>query len=1306
MKVLRWFLVIVLLTVIALPIQAQTDGRFRDAFVFRKLEGRGGIPLYWDGFIFQQYAGTTRDVIYANYTGSSKFILRLLGDGSNVFTVDKSGNVIMSGSLAPGSILLPDTDASNTLSLVWNENDSSNRTLNFLVTGANRSITLNENFTIGDGTDVTITAEDNAGTVTLDNATFEAENVNATQRAIKIATGTDADATITIEATSAVVNQDTTTDASPTFAGVTLTGNTIFTPSSAQVINAAGDAILANAIILVVNPDADYTLTSTPTIADGGLGQVIYITAANAEGFTVTLQDQDTLAGTNLQLLSSARTVTGKTTISLFFDGTDWIEFGSNEFSTLDIILPADGNIAIDGSTNPRTMLLGAMRFEHKPAIDDTRAIHIEADANSHADTHGMFISMLATGISAGESIQGIGIALNSGTSTGGAMDALRVSNGGTGGAISRAIHADPGVVVILQEAGTFAAIEQAWDENGGFTDVTTAFNATGTDVTIFSADNDKIYIGDAASFNALRVNLDTNASNPGIKPVFEFSIAGPLWTVFTPNDATNGFRISSTITWDESALTNWVSVTINAVAKKYIRITRTQANLNTSPIEDTIQISTSEVFTWDETGAVSIAAMSLSGLTATRLVSTDASKNLESSDATAWIAGTADDLTVTDDTDGTVTLSTVTLKDIVVAGTGMSGGADNVLPGADSDVTITLTVAKDIVVTGTGMSGGEDNVLPGGDADVTIALDVSKDIVAGVGLSGGEDNVLPGADADVTLTVDTTELTSLTWGASGGAFTHTFNAGATDPVWTYGTDGTANLSTGTLQEGGANVYKVGGTDVAVADGGTGVGSWTNGQLLVGNTAGNTAALATLTGTVNQVVVVNAASSITLSTPQDIHTGATPTFNGASFGDADLTNIGDIALDSVSSDVGAGLSNRITVANPMMNYIPGAYYREAEDKWQYEGTAAADQRYTLQSPARLLVDIDDTMYLISAQTDYDLSVEATWDTTAGTDYTVAANRAGVDFYIYAIQPGSGTTPLIEVSDNSSAPDGYTAANSRKIGGFHALCVAVGTIGGHPLTDHVAGDILPDSVWDYGHRPVSTPEGMVYSDGAGIWVDIYLASGTGGSTVSVYGGTISDTRDWMDFVDDGGAVKKRLLWDPEFQIIAAGGNEETNINGSADPGTTGGHSDSAGRRMISDIGVEDATGVMWQWLLDTSYTYGAGDHAHTTTITYKGSATGSAVSKDQAETNFNAVLGSGADETVNTSSVDPTPVFAYYDLPGAKGSLYRQGTYGDIKLLAGGGWGNGAIAGSRARDVDSWRWDARTSIGGRFASEGR
>ncbi|UNF41144.1 hypothetical protein MNL09_03155 [Bartonella krasnovii] len=47
-----------------------------------------------------------------------------------------------------------------------------------------------------------------------------------------------------------------------------------------------------------------------------------------------------------------------------------------------------------------------------------------------------------------------------------------------------------------------------------------------------------------------------------------------------------------------------------------------------------------------------------------------------------------------------------------------------------------------------------------------------------------------------------------------------------------------------------------------------------------------------------------------------------------------------------------------------------------------------------------------------------------------------------------------------MSVNATYPDGYTANNSGKIGGFHALCADVGTISGHPLSGYRAGIYYP------------------------------------------------------------------------------------------------------------------------------------------------------------------------------------------------------------------------------------------------------
>ena len=214
-----------------------------------------------------------------------------------------------------------------------------------------------------------------------------------------------------------------------------------------------------------------------------------------------------------------------------------------------------------------------------------------------------------------------------------------------------------------------------------------------------------------------------------------------------------------------------------------------------------------------------------------------------------------------------------------------------------------------------------------------------------------------------------------------------------------------------------------------------------------------------------------------------------------------------------------------------------------------------------------------------------LSNPTVWDSTA-TDYTVAANRAGKNFFLYACNDGSAAPKLL-LSANATASTGYTASTSRQLGGFHCLCANVGTISGHTLSGYLAGDILPASVWDAKFRPVCAPEGMVYVAGIGKWVDIYLASVSGGKLVSAYNATCADGTSspafhWYKFGQWLGQIGKRMLTQTEFVAASLGSNQGTNITGSADPGTTGGKSDTAGRRMISNVGCEDCCGNLWQW----------------------------------------------------------------------------------------------------------------------------
>jgi len=103
----------------------------------------------------------------------------------------------------------------------------------------------------------------------------------------------------------------------------------------------------------------------------------------------------------------------------------------------------------------------------------------------------------------------------------------------------------------------------------------------------------------------------------------------------------------------------------------------------------------------------------------------------------------------------------------------------------------------------------------------------------------------------------------------------------------------------GTATFSGANITSLNASNIssgtlAVARGGTGQTTYTDGQLLIGNTTGNTLAKAGLTGTANQVIVTNGSGSITLSTPQAINTASNVQFGSFGVGTAASGTTGEI----------------------------------------------------------------------------------------------------------------------------------------------------------------------------------------------------------------------------------------------------------------------------------------------------------------------------------------------------------------------------------------------------------------------------
>lgn len=242
--------------------------------------------------------------------------------------------------------------------------------------------------------------------------------------------------------------------------------------------------------------------------------------------------------------------------------------------------------------------------------------------------------------------------------------------------------------------------------------------------------------------------------------------------------------------------------------------------------------------------------------------------------------------------------------------------------------------------------------------------------------------------------------------------------------------------------------------------------------------------------------------------------------------------------------------------------------------------------------------IDLTEYLTTPGKDYFLSLENDNTFTA----TINKTQTGVTigrFHTLCVNAGASLSMIAPAPANSGIvvnidkflvkgyredtdPDFYNLYNQT------VTAVSAGTpydvvTCNHPLAGFEAGDILPESVFCLTWYPHTLIEdAMVYDVDTDLAVDVYLQSGTGYDTRSAFGATHTANRQQGNHAADMHAVGKRLLSDDEFTSIALGSNEATNITGGADVAAVGGHVNTAGRRMVSAIGVEDACGLLWQW----------------------------------------------------------------------------------------------------------------------------
>jgi hypothetical protein len=267
--------------------------------------------------------------------------------------------------------------------------------------------------------------------------------------------------------------------------------------------------------------------------------------------------------------------------------------------------------------------------------------------------------------------------------------------------------------------------------------------------------------------------------------------------------------------------------------------------------------------------GGLTLVDMSVTSLATSRLVASDGADKLVSvADLSAWVAGTANRVSVASDGDGTITLSAP--QDIHTAASPTFVGA-----------TLTGLTASRLVA-----SNGSDALVSVADLSAWVAGTANRVSVA----SDGDGTITLSSPQDIHTAASPTFIGATLTGLTASRLVASNGSDALVSVadlsaWVAGTANRVSVAS----DGDGTITLSSPQDIHTAASPTFVGATLTGltasRLVASNGSDALVSVADLSawvaGTANRVTVASDGDgTITLSAPQDIHTAASPTFGG------------------------------------------------------------------------------------------------------------------------------------------------------------------------------------------------------------------------------------------------------------------------------------------------------------------------------------------------------------------------------------------------------------------------------------------